>query len=116
MFSSVGEIVGLIEIEPAGALEAVCEWSTATDDECPGCDATLADVLAQLVGRPAAAELPPRLGPPALPPSDRWAVGTSGTSAAIVLGADLHQLAADLDIEAGRLRSRLAAAGLPAGR
>ena len=108
MFSSVGAIVGLIEIEPAGTIEVPGDWAEPVEHG-PACsDDTLAELLAQLAGRPSCqAALPSRLAP--LPPGGHRTAGASGPRTAIVLDADLNRLAADLADETCRLRSRLAA-------
>ena len=125
MFSSVGQIVGLIEIEPASSTIDLLELAADCD---PGdSDASLADLLAQLVGRPAgdpcpagqtaAAQIPgSRIQAAQRSKSDRLNPTPGRTVPAIVLDADLDRLAADLAEEACRLRLRLAAAGAPALR
>ncbi len=120
MFSSVGQIVGLIEIEPASSTIDVHELAADCD---PGdSDASLADLLAQLVGRTAADPCPAgqipesRIQAAQRSKSDRLNPTPGRVVPAIILDADLNRLAADLAEEACRLRLRLAAAEAPALR
>jgi hypothetical protein len=115
MFSSIGQIVGLIEIEPATSGDSL---SDALQVECPGdadaLDASLDGLLARLVGRSATGCLPGSRtdSTSALRPINRLAPPDARQTADILLGADLVQLEADLADETRRLRAQLAAVGL----
>ncbi len=113
MFSSIGQIVGLIEIEPADRdAQPLDSLEFAGECEADAQDASLDDLLARLVGRPAThSGQTSRTSLPQLPLTSRLVSPATRQASGIVLNADLDRLTADLADEACRLRVQLAAAG-----
>ena len=111
MFSSVGQIVGLIEIEPAQSdaqllaaiqIDGVCEAGDV--------DESLGDLFARLVGQPAApsCQTSRTSTPPTSWPANRLELPAAGPPVNRVIGADLARLEADLADDLRRLRDKLA--------
>ncbi len=113
MFSSVAQIVGLIEIESAESGEQfLTSLRTEGGSESDAADASLDRLFARLAGRlsPPSQTLPENSPPPVLP-ANRLAHCYSRSGTAILLDADLARLEADLAEATGQLRLKLLAAG-----
>jgi hypothetical protein len=114
MFSSVGQIVGLIEIDPA---ESGDQFFTALQFEAglesDAQDASLGELFARLAGRlaPDPGQSLPENSTFSVLPVNRLALSGTGPGAELVLDADLAGLEAELAETTGRLRLQLVEAG-----